>query len=162
MTSADFLLARIDDRLLHGQVAVGWAPTLKPSRIYIADDAAASTPWESTLFRSFPPPGADVEVVGLEAFAALWRRGHVEASRSFLLLRSPQAALRLVELGVPFARLNVGGLRHQEEAREVLSYVWLRPGDEEALRSLAARGVRLFARDLPMNPEHDLAALLAG
>ena len=156
---AGFLLARIDDRLLHGQVAIGWAASLKPARIFVVDDAAASSAWESALYAASPPPGAVVEVLSVDAFAARARDG-LDAARSFLLVRSPEAALKLLDLGVALDRLNVGGLRHKEGAREVLAYVWLRPADEEALRRLADRGVKLLARDLPMNPEHDLAALL--
>ena len=160
MTAADFLLARIDDRLLHGQVAVAWAAALKPALIYVVDDAVASSAWESALYRSAPPPGAEVAVLRLDAFAALWRERRVDPARSFLLLRSPGSAFRLLDLGVPLARLNVGGLRHREGAREILPYVWVGPEDETSLRALAARGVEIRARDLPMNPEQYLAPLL--
>jgi mannose/fructose/N-acetylgalactosamine-specific phosphotransferase system component IIB len=156
-----FLLARIDDRLLHGQVAIGWAASLKPSRIYVVDDAVAASAWETSLYCANPPPGAEVLVLSLEAFAALAVSGALEAPRAFLLVRSASSALRLAELGVVPASWNVGGLRHAEKAREILPYVWVRPADEDAFRDLAARGVPLLARDLPMNPEHDLAALLA-
>ncbi len=161
MTAApEFLLARIDDRLLHGQVAVGWAAALKPSWIFVVDDAAASSSWESALYAAAPPPGASVEVLGIEVFASRLREDAVRTERSFLLLKSPESALALMDRGAALTRLNVGGLRHQDGAREVLPYLWLRPADEEALRHLANRGVKLLARDLPMNPEHDLSALL--
>lgn len=162
MTRLELLLARIDDRLLHGQVAVGWAASLKPSRIYVVDDAVAGSAWETSLYSANPPPGAQVEVVSLEAFATFANSGALDAPHAFLLVRSPASALRLAELGVLPAFWNVGGLRHAEQAREILSYVWVRPADEDAFRELAARGVRLLARDLPMNPEHDLAVMLAG
>jgi mannose/fructose/N-acetylgalactosamine-specific phosphotransferase system component IIB len=157
-----FLLVRVDDRLLHGQVAVGWAASLKPARIYVVDDEAAASPWEVTLYKGSAPATADVQVLPLAAFASVWDEGRVDAPRSFVLLRSPEAALALLDAGVPFASLNVGGMRHRDGAREVLPYVWLRPEDEQALRELAARGVALVARDLPMNAGHDLSDLLAG
>jgi len=160
MTAPQFLLARIDDRLLHGQVAIGWAAALGPSRIFVVDDGAASSPWEGALYSSSPPAGASVEVVTVEGFPARMRAPDADPARSFLLMRSPETALRLLELGLPFDRVNVGGIRHRDGAREILPYVWLRPADEEAFRRLAEQGVRLLARDLPMNPEHDLAALL--
>jgi mannose/fructose/N-acetylgalactosamine-specific phosphotransferase system component IIB len=158
----DFLLVRVDERLLHGQVAVAWASALRPRWIYVVDDEAAGTPWDAALYRASPPPGSSVEVLPLHGFAALFASGGVQAAGSFVLVRSPASALRLVESGVPVRALNIGGLRRGQGSREILPYVWLLPEDESALAALSGRGIRILARDLPMNPEVDLAGLVGG
>jgi len=158
----DFLLVRVDERLLHGQVAVAWASALRPRWIYVVDDEVAGTPWDAALYRASPPPGSSVEVLSLRDFAALCASGRVQAGGSFVLLRSPASALRLVESGVAVRALNIGGIRRGQGSREILPYVWLLPEDESALAALSGRGVRILARDLPMNPEVDLAGLIGG
>ena len=92
-----WVLHRIDDRLIHGQVLVAWGARLSPVRIWVVDDAVAASDWERDLFRD-SAPGIDVRVVTVgEAVAA----HHEEAAASgaaFLLVRDLATALRLVSL----------------------------------------------------------------
>jgi mannose/fructose/N-acetylgalactosamine-specific phosphotransferase system component IIB len=153
------VLARVDQRLLHGQVAVGWVPVLDADRIWIADDATASDDFAREVVGSAAPPGATVEVFSIPEAAA--RLAGAVPGRTLLLVRSPGDLLRLIEAGASIALANVGGLHWREGARRFLDYVYVTPEDLDALRALAARGVRLVARDLPGNPAVDLVAALA-
>jgi mannose/fructose/N-acetylgalactosamine-specific phosphotransferase system component IIB len=154
------VLVRIDDRLLHGQVAVGWAPALKATRIVIADDEVAALSWEADLYREAGPSGVDVRVLSLAAADRLLRAAAPEADRTILLVRSPEALLALLERGLEVSEVNVGGLHHEEERKQFLPYVWLSKADAAALRKIAARGVRLSARAVPGNAAVDLLPLL--
>jgi mannose/fructose/N-acetylgalactosamine-specific phosphotransferase system component IIB len=91
---------------------------------------------------------------------AVARLGGEIPGTTLLLVRNPGGLLRLLGLGASFREVNVGGLHWREGARRVLDYVHVTVEDLEALRSLAARGVHLVARDLPGNPAVDLTAAL--
>jgi len=152
------VLVRVDQRLLHGQVVVGWAPSLDADHVMIADDALARDAFGSEVMTSAAPPELDVEVAPLSEAA---RRFETLEGRTMLLVRSPAALLELVRLGAQVREANVGGLHWKEGARRFLDYLFVTREDVSALTELAKLGVRLIACDLPGNPKTDLVAALA-
>jgi mannose/fructose/N-acetylgalactosamine-specific phosphotransferase system component IIB len=156
------LLARIDDRLIHGQVAHGWGRPLGATFLAIVSDTLRASPADAELYLMAAPEGAEARVVSVEEALGPEFRRQVESNRSLLLFPGPEEALRLSIGGFPLSEVNVGGLHFAPGRRELLPYVYLDEADAERLRRLAARGVKLVARDLPSNPAHDLAPLLGG
>ena len=141
-------LARVDDRLVHGQVVLAWCATLRAARLLVADDEAASQEWERQLLI------ASAGDVGVDIFPVSETARHLETERerpgaAILLFRSPEAALRAVEAGAGIAELNLGGLHYAPGREHVLDYLYLNDADRESLRRLEARGVTVVARDLP-------------
>lgn len=152
-------LARIDQRLIHGQVCVGWIPVLDVRRIVVADDALAADDFEREILVAAAPDGVAADVLGVsEAARAL---GGPLPEPTLLLVRSPAVMLALVDRGLSVSRVNVGGLHYRDGARRFLDYVFLTPDDVAALRELAGRGITLAARDLPGSPEVPLNPRLA-
>ena len=152
------VLVRVDQRLLHGQVAVGWAPELDADHVLIADDALAADAFGREVMTSAAPPELEVDVASLEEAA---RRFSELKGRTILLVRNPAALLALVRLGALVREVNVGGLHWKEGARRFLDYLYVTPEDVSALAGVAALGVRLTACDLPGNTKVDLNAALA-
>jgi len=154
------LLARIDDRLIHGQVVYGWGRPLRPTWIVIVSDALRSDPDRAALYLFAAPEGARAEVLAVGEAAGTETRARVEAERTFLLFPGALEPLRLKEAGFPLTEVNVGGLHHAEGKEAVLPYVYLDASDRESLVALAKLGVRLTAQDLPGNAAHPLEPLL--
>jgi mannose PTS system EIIAB component len=152
------VLVRVDQRLLHGQVAVGWAPSLDADHVLIADDVMAADAFGREVMISAAPPELQLEVASLEEAA---RRFPELGGRTILLLRNPVALLRFLHLGARVKEANLGGLHWREGARRFLDYLFVTPEDVAALEQIAALGVRLIACDLPGNPKVDLNAALA-
>lgn len=148
------VLARIDQRLIHGQVALGWMATLDFDHILVGDDELAADDWEREMLASAAPAGVETEV--LSEAAAARRIAEGLPGRTILLVRSPAAMLALVRAGAPLPEVNVGGLYYREKSRRFLDYLYLTREDVEALETLAALEIRLEARDLPGNPAVDL------
>lgn len=142
------VLARVDDRLVHGQVVLAWAGALKASRLLVADDAAAQATWERQLLQA-SAGDLEVEVFPLAETGARLAAESARAGAAILLFRSPSDALAAVEAGAAIGELNLGGLHHAPGREAVLDYLYLNDKDREALRRLEQRGVRLSARDLP-------------
>ena len=154
------VLHRIDERLIHGQVVLGWGNYLRPDRYVVVDDDLAASDWEQELYRL---GAGDAEVLFAsvkEAQARLpeWRD---DAARSILLTRNVGTMLRLARGGhLSGEKVNVGGLHHGPERIEVLSYLHLTASDRADLSALAEEGVDVFARDLPDAHKVPLSALL--
>lgn len=155
------LLARVDDRLIHGQVAHGWGQALRPALFLIVSDALAADPARSELYLFAVPEGASGRCVSVREALAPATRSAIERERTILLFPGLEEPLQLAEAGFPLAELNVGGLHHAPGREPVLPYVFLDAMDRERLRRLDRHGVRVYARDLPSNPEHGLTELLA-
>ena len=153
-----FVLKRVDDRLIHGQVLVAWGSRLDPRRIWVADDAAADDPWERELFGA-AAPGIDVRVVSLAEMARAYADEAGAPGGAFLLLRNLESARRLMASGAALSQLNIGGLHHAPGKAKVSEYVYLDEADRAAARALAASGVRLEVQDVPSAPPRELGEL---
>ena len=158
----NLLLVRIDDRLIHGQVSVGWAGQLKPDLILVLDDEVAADDWENDLVCSACPDSVTARVMPV-AEGVAWLAGE-EAGRKkiVVLVRGTKQARALVEAGLALASVNVGGLHSHPGSRSFLPYVYLDEAEIADLNWLAQQGIRLNAQDLPGNKGIDLAPLIAG
>lgn len=156
-----WILHRVDDRLIHGQVAVTWNHHLHPGRVWVVDDACAHSEWESDLLRACAPD-LEVRVVDVAEAARIYAEEAAAAGRAFLLVRSLQAALALVEAGAPIRRFNVGGLHYAAGKDKVNDYVYLDAADRGAARALLERGVELEVQDVPAARPEALTALDPG
>ena len=142
---------RVDDRLIHGQVTVDWRQRLRFDRIWVVDDALQADPVMQDVLRLAAPSGVEVRVCGLDvAVEALLAEDGSE--RCLVLLKSPAAALALVEAHVPLERLNVGNVAARPGSRRVWKSVSLTPAQAAVLDTLAARGVRVTFQQTPDDP----------
>ena len=143
------ILYRVDERLIHGQVVIGWGNQLRPDRYVVVDDELAASDWEQDLYR-LGAAGADVIFVGVDAARqrlAEWREAD---ERSILLTRDTTTMRRLAEGGTMRGEsVNLGGLRHGPGRKEALTYLHLSDEDMRDLKSMAEDGVEVSARDLP-------------
>jgi len=153
-----WLLQRVDDRLIHGQIVVAWGQRLHPERIWVVDDAAAGSAWERDLMSS-AAPDVDVQVVTIAAMTAAWAAEEEAPGGAFLLVRDLKSALALVESGATITRLNLGGLHYAPGKSKVNEYIYLDDADRAHARALLARGVALEVQDVPGAVARSLTAL---
>jgi len=154
-----WILHRVDDRLIHGQVVIAYGTRLQPRRIWVADDAAAASTWERSLLLE-AAPGIEVRVVTVAEAAAAYAAEAGEPGGAFLLVRDLAAALALVEAGAPVTTLNLGGLHYAPGKSKVNEYIYLDDGDRRAARALLERGVTLDVQDVPATRVQSLRALI--
>jgi len=154
------LLARIDDRLIHGQVALGWGRSLRPTLFLVVSDTLRADVDRTELCLIGVPDDARGRVASIDEVLSPTSLAEIERERSLLVVPGTAEASELVERGFPLRELNVGGLHHAAGKREVLPYVFLDDQDRSRLTAIAARGVRVYAQDLPSNPSHPLETLI--
>lgn len=154
-------LYRIDDRLIHGQVVVGWGQPMGAGFIVLVDDAVAISDWERELYRMGVPPGLDVYFSSV-ADAACALSGWRADQRPGILLTGDIATMRrLIDSSTGITAVNLGGIHHRAGRSERLRYVYLAPDEAEDLRALEARGIEVTARDVPSARPVPLRELLA-
>lgn len=155
-------LHRIDDRLIHGQVVVGWGQPLDIGFIVLVDDNVACCDWEQDLYRMGVPP--EMELIFADVPGAIGSYAHFAADRRKGILVAPDISTmqRLVH-GVPAIReVNVGGIHHRAGRAQKLRYVFLAPDEEAQLRAIVASGVRVTAQDVPAAREVSMGEVLGG
>jgi PTS system mannose-specific IIB component len=152
------LLARIDDRFIHGQVTVGWSQKLRPDCIVLANDDIAADAWRSRVYAQSVSPEIEVAVLALAAAAErLQSEPDPGRERTLLLTGSPADMRELADRGVPLPEINVGGMHYSAGKQELLPYVYVDHGDVEAFKALIADGCSLRAQQVPGGKETILA-----
>ena len=143
------ILFRIDDRLIHAQVVVGWGRRLKPDRIVLADDLVNAEEWEKELYASAAEPDFKATVLSLAEAVEQISGGVFSSEKIFLLVRGPAEALEMLEMGLTTNEINVGGLHFREGREKITDNVWVDEGERETLRDIVKKGITLEARTLP-------------
>ena len=154
------VLYRIDDRLIHGQVVVGWGQPLDIRFIVLVDDEVAKSDWEQELYRMGTPPEMEVYFHSVDEAAARLPTYQQDERPGILLTGDVASMLRLVrQAGI--REVNIGGLHHRNDRRQRLRYVFLSPDEERALRAIADEGATVTAQDVPATHPVPLSELLA-
>ena len=142
-------LVRIDDRLIHGQVTVGWSERLRPDRIVLASNVIAADPWQSRVYASSVPPAIAVSVLSLARAVAALRTPEAAAERTIVLTGTPAEMSDLAHLGAPLTAVNIGGMHFGAGKVEMLPFVFIDRRDLDALRRLLSAGLPLSAQQVP-------------
>jgi mannose/fructose/N-acetylgalactosamine-specific phosphotransferase system component IIB len=144
------VLCRIDDRLIHGQVVLGWGRPLGIELIVLVDDQVAASPWEQDLYRMGVPPEMEVVFASADAAAGRLAEWAAQPRRVAMLTGDIPTMVRLRrENAGAVRRINLGGLHHRAGRTERLPYVYLTEDELSELRSLEATGAEVSAQDVP-------------
>ena len=155
------VLLRVDERLIHGQVVVGWGATLHPDRIAVVDDELVHSPWEQELYTLGLPEEVQAEFHGVAEARNLLPTWRSSPERTVVLARTIDAVQRLAADGaLQGEEVNIGGLHHAPGRRQVLPYVFLSDDERRVLQQLADAGLEVSARDVPGARRINLAHLL--
>lgn len=155
-----FVLYRIDDRLIHGQVVVGWGQPMDVQFIVLVDDDVAASDWEQELYRMGVPPYMQVYFVNVADAVSLVRELRADPRPGILLTPDIATMRKLVDGGVIEA-VNVGGIHHRAGRHQKLRYVFLTAQEAAELEEMG-RSVRVFAQDLPGAEDFTLEQILSG
>jgi mannose/fructose/N-acetylgalactosamine-specific phosphotransferase system component IIB len=142
-------LYRIDDRLIHGQVVVGWGQPLDLRFVVLVDDEVAASDWEQELYRMGVPQDMEVFFDTVDSAAHNLERYREDDRRGILLTGDINTMTRLVDAAEDIRRVNVGGIHHRPGRIQRLRYVFLTPEEEEELKALEGRGIEVTAQDVP-------------
>jgi mannose/fructose/N-acetylgalactosamine-specific phosphotransferase system component IIB len=154
-------LYRVDDRLIHGQVVVGWGQPLDIRFIVLVDDVVAASDWEQELYRMGVPPEMEVIFESVEGAITHLASYDQRPDAGIVLTADVGTMRRLVDGAGTIKKVNIGGIHHREGRDAKLRYVFLSPDESAALRALAERGVTVTAQDVPATTPVPLEQVLS-
>ncbi len=139
-------LARIDDRLIHGQVATRWTKETNVNRIIVVSDEVAADHVRKTLLTQVAPPGVTAHVVDVAKAIRVYDNPKYAGDRVMLLFTNPTDVLRVVEGGVNITSVNIGGMAFRQGKTQVTNAVSVDKKDIDAFNQLNAKGIELEVR----------------
>ena len=144
---------RIDDRLIHGQVAARWSTGLGASRIMVANDEVAADEMQKGILRMVAPPGIATSIISKKKAATNILAEKYANQKVLLVLKSPKDALDLMDRGLEIKEINVGNMAKRDNTVQIKKSLSITKEEFEDFKELMNRGVRLTARMVPDESE---------
>lgn len=154
----NILLTRIDNRLIHGQVATQWTNYIGANLILVANDEVAGNKMRQGLMDMAAPTGVATRYFTIEKTINVIHKA-ADRQKIFIVCESPQDVLKLVEGGVPITKVNIGNMHMAEGKRQVAGVVCVDDSDVAAFRELRERGVELEIQKVPGEPKENVEKL---
>ncbi|QIK70681.1 PTS sugar transporter subunit IIB [Erysipelothrix sp. HDW6C] len=151
---------RIDDRLIHGQVATMWTNSLRVTRIMVVDDAASQDDILKMSLKLACPNGVALSVLSIDNAAERIKAGNYEGQRVFLIIKSTDTLLKLLDKGVAIDKVNVGNLTFTEGKTKIANTVAVTDYEILDFHKIMERGVDLTLQLIPSNPSENLKGIL--
>lgn len=155
-----YVLARVDSRLLHGQVATAWTKAVQPSRIIVVSDGVAHDNMRKSLIEQAAPPGVRVNVVPIKKMEEVAKDPRFGNTKAMLLFENPEDALTAIKGGVDLKELNIGSMAHSQGKVAVNKVISLDQKDIDTFNELKKMGVKFDVRKVPADSKEDMEPLL--
>ncbi|MDB7981014.1 mannose/fructose/sorbose PTS transporter subunit IIB [Faecalicoccus pleomorphus] len=155
-----YVLARIDTRLLHGQVATTWTKSTNPDRIIVVSDNVAHDELRKNMIIQAAPPGVKAHVVPIDKMIAVAKDPRFGATKALLLFETPQDALKAIQGGVDIKTLNVGSMAHSQGKVAVTKALAFDKDDVKTMREIEKLGVKFDVRKVPADSPENMDAIL--
>ena len=154
------VLARVDSRLLHGQVATSWTKATNPNRIIVVSDSVAKDELRKKLIEEAAPPGVKANVVPIKKIIEVANDPRFGNTKALLLFENPEDVLRAIEGGVDIQTLNVGSMAHSVGKVMVNKVLSMSTEDVDAFEKLKAKNVKFDVRKVPNDSNDNMDELL--
>lgn len=156
-----YVLARVDSRLLHGQVATAWSKATQPTRIIVVSDGVAHDDLRKKLITEAAPPGVKANVIPVDKMIQVAKDPRFGNTKALLLFETPQDALRAIEGGVDIKELNIGSMAHSVGKVAVSKVLSLGPDDVVTFEKLKSLGVKFDVRKVPSDSRDNMDDIIA-
>ena len=156
----NIILTRIDNRLIHGQVATQWTGSIGANLLLVANDEVSTNEMRQGLMNMAAPAGAQTRFFSLQKTIDIIHKAN-DKQKIFIICETPQDVLTLVEGGVPIKKVNIGNMHMAEGKRQVATSVAVDHADVEAFRKLQELGVELSIQRVPQTAVEPIDKLFA-
>ena len=146
---------RMDERLIHGQVAGIWAPSLHTQRIIVINDEAAADTLQKSSLRMAAPTSMRLSVLPVESAAKNIRSGKYGKQRLFLVFKNPTDVLRYLKAGGKLTHVNVGNMSYKEGSKDITKSIKVLDEEIDVFESIAALDINVTAQLVPNDPVID-------
>lgn len=155
-----YVLARVDTRLLHGQVATGWTHTTQPNRIIVVSDIVCHDKLRTSMIKQAAPNGVRVSVAPIKNMAKANNDPRFGDTRAMLLFESVEDALAAVKAGVEVKEINLGSSAYKEGKVNVTKALSFDQTDVDSIKELQSMGVKFDVRGVPADSPANIDDLI--
>ena len=154
----NIVLTRIDNRLVHGQVATQWCGSIGANLILVANDEVAGNKLRQGLMDMAAPSYAAMRYWSIQMTIETIHKAS-DKQKILIVCETPTDVLRLVEGGVPLKKVNIGNMHMAEGKRQVAGSVAVDDKDVAAFARLRELGVELEIRRVPQEASENIEKL---
>jgi PTS system mannose-specific IIB component len=154
------IIWRIDDRLIHGQIIIGWCGSLPIKLMVVCDDEIASNDFETKLLITAAPPNIKTEILTLSETVSEVNNWQIEKKLILALIKSPHSLKTLLDKGLKIHKVNVGGIHYQNGRKEYLPYIYLTADEVRLFSDMMAQKIYFECQDLPNSSSYDLKKII--
>lgn len=155
-----YVFARIDTRLLHGQVATGWTKAMNPNRIIVVSDNVAKDNLRKNMIAQAAPSGVKANTVPIKKMIEVAKDPRFGNTKAMLLFETPQDALAAIKGGVDIKELNVGSMAYSNGKVNVNQVLAMDQKDIDTFKELKKLGVKFDVRKVPSSSPENMDSLL--
>lgn len=156
-----FVLARVDSRLLHGQVATAWTKSTGPNRIIVVSDAVSKDDLRKKLIEQAAPPGVKANVIPVDKMVEISKDTRFGNTKALLLFENPEDVVRAVDGGVDIKEVNVGSMAHSVGKVVVSKVLSMGQEDVDAFELLKEKGIKFDVRKVPNDSAANMDDILS-
>lgn len=158
--AAEIVHARIDYRLIHGQVITKWLKQCGANRIIIIDDGLSKDTFLGQVYKMAAPTGIQVDIVSVKQAANLWAPNKIVKGQIFILFKSVEMAKEAIDAGLNLSELQIGGLENTASRKVVHVGISMDKDDGEKLKSIQNKGTRVYFQTIPGEEIEELDEIL--
>ncbi len=158
--AAEIVHARIDYRLIHGQVITKWLKQCGANRIIIIDDALSKDAFLGQVYKMAAPTGVQVDIVSVKQAANLWASNKTVRGQIFILFKSVNMAKEAIDAGLKLSELQIGGLENTATRKVVHVGISMDKEDGEKLKVIQDGGTRVYFQTIPGEEIEELDEIL--
>lgn len=156
----DVQLFRIDDRLIHGQVVMGWATALNSELIVLCDNSVFENDWEKELYTSCVPDYLQTTILDIDGTVNLLKQENNNLAKTIILFQGPYVVETIAEKGIILTKINVGGIHFREGRKKVLPYLYLDDDEINSFKRCMKKGISFECLDVPTGNNINLKTLI--
>lgn len=156
----EIVLARIDDRLIHGQVMTAWLQYTGGNHIVIVDDETAKDDFLKTVMEMSVPEGVKLDIFSIDD-AAEFLNNDNSGDKLLLLAKTPGAYYSLIEKGVKIPEVIVGGMGAAKERSKFYKNISASEDEKETFNKIISAGTPMKVQIVPTDKATDVAGLLS-
>lgn len=157
------VLARIDDRLIHGQVVVGWGSHIKPDRIILCSDSVANCSWQREIYTSAGSLAmyhVIISIWTIHETIDYFKKTYFDDEKVILLVETPKELIDLIKSNIPINTVNVGGMHFKRGKRQLAPYIFVNDDDINSFKKLINNNIILEGQDVPNSKKINVAELI--
>ncbi|EEM55769.1 MULTISPECIES: PTS sugar transporter subunit IIB [Bacillus cereus group] len=151
---------RVDDRLIHGQVATRWATGLRVNRIMIIDDKVAVNDDEKSILRMAAPAGVNTSILTFEKGLNNVKNGNYKGQRVLLIVKTPEILVQLMNGGLALKEVNIGNMSSRPGTTQIKKSISMTENEKVAVQQLLSQGVKVTAQMVPEESDASIEGFL--